>query len=349
MQEQAVLLEKKEEENRQMKVMLQTLRGSFQSNDSRSEVATDVDGDGDGDDYVPKPSSLGSVSAAADDVEFAQRVSDVPPEAPKDRRSEVQFPMQTPTQPTSSNGVAFEPIGKPKRGKSVHMAALPPGPDYEARSPPPGPDYGSRNSSQKNKTTGSSIQSIWSATEGYEDPDLVSPDGERGSGSSASGEDASKEGRGTDAWRGTDVTRNSRVDSGGAARMDRLPATMSGFLNKEGQLFKTFKRRFFRLEKGVLSYYDANNGTEKLGDDVLLEGFTVTSLSQRRIMLSKWTAGKSRQILLEADNEGEYSRWLAAFQEHVQYLQKHDATPSKVEKVKNFRRKTKKFLSMRLG
>jgi hypothetical protein len=87
----------------------------------------------------------------------------------------------------------------------------------------------------------------------------------------------------------------------------------------------------------------------KLGDDVLLEGFTVTSLSQRKIMLSKWTADKSRQILLEADSESDFAKWLAAFSEHIQYLQKQDATPSKVEKVKNFRQQTKRVLSRRLA
>jgi hypothetical protein len=145
------------------------------------------------------------------------------------------------------------------------------------------------------------------------------------------------------------------------------PNVHTGYMSKEGQLFKTWKRRFFVLEKGLLSYYEGETapnskvsdgsrhltpskimdarqiGSKKIGESICLAGYTVTALAKNRLLLSKWSAsGKSRQLLLELDDEGNLNGWSNALNEHIAYLAK---MPSEV--VVTRRKRT--ILSMRIN
>lgn len=132
------------------------------------------------------------------------------------------------------------------------------------------------------------------------------------------------------------------------------PPKMCGYMAKQGQIFRTWKRRFFILERGEISYYmresgpDSEMGEQKMGTSLLLQGYSVVIEDDDKLLISvpgraftisdssssapsggtrgravstveSSTTGKTRVMLLEPESPEELARWIDAINEHIDY------------------------------
>lgn len=100
-----------------------------------------------------------------------------------------------------------------------------------------------------------------------------------------------------------------------------VPLVHVGYMTKQGQINKTWKRRFFRLERGELSYFvsDVDGvGKDRMGEPIVLFGYEVSIPSRGTLLLnSKLHAG--RKMFLRVAEE-EVQEWADALLAHVRYL-----------------------------
>lgn len=107
-----------------------------------------------------------------------------------------------------------------------------------------------------------------------------------------------------------------------AKQQRQIPAVTTGYLKKEGQNFpKSWKRRFFIVEKGVISYYEketypsSNVGLNACGEAIVLKNSTVSVAGSCRLCI---TSGK-RKLLIEAHSDDSCDLWAKGIDKHIVY------------------------------
>ena len=114
----------------------------------------------------------------------------------------------------------------------------------------------------------------------------------------------------------------------------------AGYLSKEGDVWKTWKRRYFVLSSQLLSYYTDRDSTVAKGH-ILLTGAEVR-VSQRNDR-SGWLFEVYREekevehrvYYMEADTEQERAEWMAAIKNNILYeLNRTRALVDEVDKYK---------------
>jgi len=105
----------------------------------------------------------------------------------------------------------------------------------------------------------------------------------------------------------------------------KIPAMKMGMVKKQGGSYKTWKTRHFVLQKGVLKYYVSessappNYGNELKGE-IPLKGQKTTDLGNTQVLIEpRNPAGEERKLLIEIADARERARWIAAFNEHIQF------------------------------
>lgn len=94
---------------------------------------------------------------------------------------------------------------------------------------------------------------------------------------------------------------------------------------KEGQHRKNWKRRFFLLDKGLLTYYEkeekkgSNKGENELGR-LFLKNYTIVRPHPDQILLQSTTDEKARKLLLECSDQVCQKAWIAAITDHINYV-----------------------------
>jgi len=119
-----------------------------------------------------------------------------------------------------------------------------------------------------------------------------------------------------------DETPTQQTDSNAKGK----PELTTGFMTKQGKFHKSWKRRFFVIDKGLLTYYEtetfkkSNVGKNELGK-LNLRGYTVSNPSQskEKILLSSPTDPKARELLLEVKNEDSRKAWIEAITRHIEF------------------------------
>ncbi|TYZ57649.1 hypothetical protein PybrP1_003401 [[Pythium] brassicae (nom. inval.)] len=110
-----------------------------------------------------------------------------------------------------------------------------------------------------------------------------------------------------------DETRSAALQNGSASPPHSLAnaqtAVVAGWLNKEGDAIKTWKRRYFSLHGSTLRYFKSESGP-------LLRAFTVArvveSLSLPLGLEVETTT--DRTLVLTAESKSEYAKWFAALE-----------------------------------
>jgi len=105
-----------------------------------------------------------------------------------------------------------------------------------------------------------------------------------------------------------------------------VPSPTTGYLEKEGKNFKSWKRRFFILEAGTINYFEketfknSNIGASKCGDTIYLKDYVVSKPADNRILLQgNASASGARKLLVQVANESIQAAWAEAFQRHIDY------------------------------
>ena len=107
-----------------------------------------------------------------------------------------------------------------------------------------------------------------------------------------------------------------------------VPSRCVGYLKKQGGNFKTWKTRFFILEKGILTYYKAettpgsNEGSEEKGkiflSGALEEKIEFTDEKKGELLLTS----TERKLPLIVENLYLAQAWLESITEHIDYVRK---------------------------
>lgn len=138
----------------------------------------------------------------------------------------------------------------------------------------------------------------------------------------------------------------------------REPERFFGYMSKQGSVFRTWKKRFFILERGELAYYmrESNPGStfgeQKMGTPFPLKGYSVvvedgiqllicqpgramtigdstsgTGGGRKRAVsvVESSNTGKTRVMLLELESEDDLNKWVDMLNEHIDYANKMDS------------------------
>lgn len=96
-------------------------------------------------------------------------------------------------------------------------------------------------------------------------------------------------------------------------------STKEGWLHKEGGNFKTWRRRYFKLKNGAVSYYDSDKKEEKPKGTIPLEGCAIQDADQKmnkKFMIEIYHANR-RVYYLQCENESDKESWMEALKQHV--------------------------------
>lgn len=138
----------------------------------------------------------------------------------------------------------------------------------------------------------------------------------------------------------------------------REPERFYGYMSKQGSVFRTWKKRFFILERGELTYYmrESNPGStfgeQKMGTPFALKGYSVVVEEGVQLLICQpgramtvsesggageggrgravsvvesSNTGKSRVMLLEPESEDDLHKWVDALNEHIDYANKMES------------------------
>jgi PH domain len=99
-----------------------------------------------------------------------------------------------------------------------------------------------------------------------------------------------------------------------------------GFIEKEGQIFKTWKNRYFVLSNGVFTYYVSPSSTSPYGNNQRGEVSSLggKSLKVDGVMLSV-VGGSCRDINLKIPSASERDEWIDALRQHIAYKTRLEA------------------------
>jgi hypothetical protein len=115
-----------------------------------------------------------------------------------------------------------------------------------------------------------------------------------------------------------------------AVQIPKMPALKKGFILKEGHLVKNWKKRFFVLEAGVMTYYESSTdkppyGVRKKGE-MTLKGATA-KVEKNNITISAEgdsTREGQSSLTLEIRYPTEREEWLQAIRAHIAYFSAAD-------------------------
>ena len=99
------------------------------------------------------------------------------------------------------------------------------------------------------------------------------------------------------------------------------PPIMKGFLYKQGQEFKSWKRRYFVLDKGHLSYYEKELkeppfGLNKKGEVIM----KFMKCVEKGTIVTVTSEGKGdRDLVLDIRQFNERGLWIKALRSHADY------------------------------
>jgi len=96
------------------------------------------------------------------------------------------------------------------------------------------------------------------------------------------------------------------------------PDVMQGYINKRGQLIKTWRERWFHLEKGYLQYFVSNDMQIKKGE-VCLKGM-IARVDGSNILVEASNVGGDRNIILDIPVEADRDEWLKSIQIHTSFI-----------------------------
>ena len=111
----------------------------------------------------------------------------------------------------------------------------------------------------------------------------------------------------------------------------------AGYLHKEGEVWKTWKRRYFVLSSLLLSYYTDKDAQQPKGV-ILLEGceVRVSSRTDREHLFEVFDEADERRrrvYFLQADSEAERSEWVSAIKTNILHeLQRSRAFVDEVDR-----------------
>jgi hypothetical protein len=116
----------------------------------------------------------------------------------------------------------------------------------------------------------------------------------------------------------------------------KVPNKAGGYMHKKGSLNPGLKKRFFVLDRGILTYYKeetekkSNIGKTMCGEPIKLVNYSVSSPSKNRIVLiCNDLASTSKQRLeLELSNFTQVEQWTLSFANHIQWITAADKIKS---------------------
>ncbi len=103
------------------------------------------------------------------------------------------------------------------------------------------------------------------------------------------------------------------------------PRDEHGWITKRGQMYPSWKKRYFRLKMGVLEYYTEEScRVQCLKGSVSIAGYNIDTSTPLQIYISssgsrnrRSSLGGSKDMYMKFDNEGDKERWLKALQASV--------------------------------
>jgi hypothetical protein len=126
-----------------------------------------------------------------------------------------------------------------------------------------------------------------------------------------------------------------------------VPKKHSGYMSRQGSVFRKWQKRYFILEKGELSYYEGETepgsgvGKGLVGTPLTLRGYVVTEMEEDELFLNMpgrrstisdhVTAADTldplgsdksltRQLLVKIEKPQEKLNWEKALNEHIDYI-----------------------------
>ena len=116
----------------------------------------------------------------------------------------------------------------------------------------------------------------------------------------------------------------------------KKPAQCSGYMTKQGEVFRSWKSRFFVLNNGVIMYYTgepscSSEGEGQIGSSLVLRGYKVTSPEQNTLYISipgrRGTLSavateeqSAPSMLVKVKTNEEFLIWEKALKEHITYI-----------------------------
>ena len=123
-------------------------------------------------------------------------------------------------------------------------------------------------------------------------------------------------------------------------KVSSIPPKFSGFMSRQGSVFRKWQQRYFVLEKGELSYYEGEDCLRMVGRPLNLSGYMVTEMDGDELLisipgrkssisdhlqLSTLDDGDSeeetvRQLHVKIGSKEERAKWEKSLQEHIDYM-----------------------------
>lgn len=108
----------------------------------------------------------------------------------------------------------------------------------------------------------------------------------------------------------------------------KVPSKAGGYMHKKGSLNPSLKKRFFVLDRGILTYYKeetvkkSNVGKDMCGEPIKLINYSILSPSKNRIILvnNDPTSTSKQRLELELSNYTQVEQWSQSFNKHIEWI-----------------------------
>ena len=117
----------------------------------------------------------------------------------------------------------------------------------------------------------------------------------------------------------TDETSIATEESNG-------PKQLTGSLEVQGQIFKSWKLRHFALKDGTITCYANESLEDQIGASISLWGYTLSTPNVNQLFISKPDddnfddSDEDLSLTVKASNDEEYAEWAAAIAKHIKYI-----------------------------